>query len=110
MIVQAKIVPDTGTSERRREARIEAGTDVGLRKFGDDAVDARLVNISSRGFMAECSEPIEKGARVWLTLDGIRPLYARVTWSVDGRLGGEFTRPIDPLAVLQTIGKGQPRS
>jgi len=110
MIVQAKIVPDTGTSEKRREARIEAGTEMGLGKFGDGAVDARLVNISSRGFMAECSVPIEKGARVWLNLDGLRPIYARVIWSIDGRLGGEFTRPIDPLAVLQTIGKGRPRS
>lgn len=105
MIVQAKITADLGRAERRSEPRIDAGTDVGLHTLGHDPIDARLLNISSRGFMAESDVAIETGSRIWLTIAGVPRLHARVTWSIGGRFGGEFARAIDPLAVLQVIGK-----
>ena len=107
MIVNAKITADLGRAERRSEPRIDASTDVGLHALGHDPVDARLLNISSRGFMAECEVPIEKGSRIWLTIVGVPRLHARVTWSIGGRFGGEFARAIDPLAVLQAIGSAR---
>ena len=106
MIVQAKITPDLGRADRRREPRLDAETDVGLHKLGHDT-DARLLNISSRGFMAECDIPIERGASIWLKIPGVPRLHARVLWSIGGRFGGEFARTIDPLAVLEAIGKAQ---
>jgi hypothetical protein len=109
MYVQAKITPDFGRSDRfadrRTEPRHYAETGIGLQKFGHGPIDARLVNISSRGFMAECDHPIERDMLLWLTIPGVPRLHARVIWSVGGRFGGEFANPIDPMLVLVAINK-----
>ncbi len=70
-----------------------------------NSVDARLVNISSRGFMAETKAIIEAGSRIWLTLPGPGRVNALVVWTRGGRIGGEFAQPIDPLTVFQAIGQ-----
>ena len=106
MLVQATITPDlTGPEPRRREPRLAADAEVALRKLGETAVDARLINISSRGFMAEADGPVETGARVWLSLPGMARANALVVWSRGCRFGGEFAEPVDPLLVLQAIGR-----
>jgi hypothetical protein len=100
-----QIVPDGATECRRGETRLSVSTDVGLRPFGAAGAEARLVNISSRGFMAESDADIAKGTRVWLTLpDGSR-VSALVIWSKDGKLGGQFSETIDPLVVFQALGR-----
>lgn len=105
MMIHATIVADLDGSEpRRRDERIDAPADVSLRKLGDSAVEARLINISSLGFMAQTNAEIEPGARVWLTLPGAQRVNALVVWTKEGRLGGEFATPIDPLSVLHAIG------
>jgi hypothetical protein len=105
-MIHATITPDraAGTGSRRREVRVEAGAGVSLRPLGTTAVDARLLNISSLGFMAATDAQIEPGSRVWLTLPGVERVNALVVWARSGRLGGEFAAPIDPLQVLQAIG------
>lgn len=107
MVIHASIVPDSdpAAEPRRRDPRIEAPADVALRPLGATAVDARLLNISSLGFMAETEALIEPGVRVWISLPGIPRANALVIWAKDGRLGAEFAEPIDPLVVLQTIGQ-----
>jgi hypothetical protein len=106
MIVHARITPDCSAGEpRRSEPRLEAEAEVALRKLGSTGVEARLVNVSSRGFMVECDSEVEAGARVWLSLPGVTRANALIVWSRGGRLGGEFTQPIDPLIVLQAIGQ-----
>lgn len=106
MMIHATIAPacDPAAEPRRRDARIEASAEVSLRPLGTTAVDARLVNISSLGFMAETDAAIAPGSRVWLCLPGIPRANALVVWAKDGRLGGEFAEPIDPFDVLQAIG------
>lgn len=90
---------------RRREPRIEIGTEIPLREHGRSAVEARLINLSSHGFMAETEALIEPGSRVWLKLPGMARANALVVWSRSGRIGGEFASPIDPLKVFHTLGK-----
>jgi hypothetical protein len=90
---------------RRSEQRIEIEADVPLRELGREAVDARLINLSSRGFMAETDALIEQGSRVWLKLPGVDRANALVVWTRNGRIGGEFATPIDPLKVFQAMGK-----
>jgi hypothetical protein len=90
---------------RRREPRLDASADVSLRKLGASAIGARLINISSNGFMAETEAGIEAGSRVWLTLPGLNRVNALVVWSHGCKLGGEFSAPIDPLLVLNAIGQ-----
>jgi len=104
-VINAKIAPDPEADVRRSEPRIDVQAAVPLRELGHAAVDARLVNISSRGFMAETEALIEPGSRVWLTLPGLPRANARVVWARSGRIGGEFAEPIDPLEVFQAIGR-----
>jgi hypothetical protein len=105
MMITAKIVPDLSAGrDARRDPRIDANADVGLRKLGSSGVDAQLVNISSSGFMAKTDAEITPGSRVWLTLPGISRVNALVIWAQGDKLGGEFAAPIDPLKVLQAIG------
>jgi hypothetical protein len=105
MMITAKIVPDLGAGrDARRDARVEAAAEVGLRALGSNGVDAQLINISSLGFMAKTDAEITPGSRVWLTLPGVSRVNALVVWSKGGKLGGEFAAPIDPLKVLQAIG------
>jgi hypothetical protein len=104
-VINAKLAPDPSAELRRREARVEIQAAVPLRELGHPAVDARLVNLSSHGFMAETDALIEPGSRVWLTLPGLTRANARVVWCRSGRIGGEFAEPIDPLEVFQAVGR-----
>jgi hypothetical protein len=104
-VINAKIAADKEPEPRRREPRLEIEAEVPLRELGREAVDARLINLSSRGFMAETEALIEPGSRVWLTLPGVARANALVLWTKSGRIGGEFANPIDPLKVFQALGK-----
>jgi hypothetical protein len=104
-MINARIAPDLENETRRREPRVEVSADVALRELGANAVDARLINISSRGFMADTAAEIEPGSRIWLTIPGLARVNALVVWANDGRIGGEFSAPIDPLKVFQALGK-----
>jgi hypothetical protein len=104
-VIHAKIAADPGSDARRREARLDVNAAVPLRELGHPAVDARLVNISSHGFMVETDALIEPGSRVWLTIPGLSRANARVVWARNGRIGGEFAQPVDPLEVFQAIGR-----
>ncbi len=108
-MINAKIAPDLKAEPRRREPRLDVSAPIPLREMGTTAVDARLVNISSRGFMAETDADIEPGSRVWLTLPGVRRVNALVIWTDNGRVGGQFADPIDPLKIFQALGKAAPR-
>lgn len=104
-MINAKISADKKPEPRRREPRLEIEAEVPLRELGREAVDARLINLSSHGFMAETEALIEAGSRVWLTLPGVARANALVLWTKSGRIGGEFANPIDPLKVFQALGK-----
>lgn len=104
-MINAKISAAGAIEARRREPRLEIEAEVPLRELGREAVDARLINLSSHGFMAETEALIEAGSRVWLKLPGVARANALVVWSKSGRIGGEFATPIDPLKVFQTLGR-----
>ncbi len=104
-MINAKISADSGGEARRAEPRLAIEAEVPLRELGHESVDARLINLSSRGFMAETEALIEPGSRVWLKLPGMSRANALVVWTNSGRIGGEFASPIDPLKVFQALGK-----
>jgi hypothetical protein len=104
-VIHAKIALEAEMDPRRREERASVGAEVALRQLGRNAVEGRLINISSRGFMAETEALIEPGSRVWLTLPGAGRINGLVLWMKNGRVGGELSEPIDPLAVIQAAGK-----
>jgi hypothetical protein len=104
-VIHAQIRIETTPEPRRREPRMPVSADVPVRQLGQTAVQARLINISSRGFMAETKAVIDPGARIWLTLPGPGRVNALVLWARNGRIGGEFAEPIDPLSVFQALGE-----
>ena len=104
-MLHAKIPIQAEIEPRRREPRESVSAPVPLRQLGQHMVEGRLRNISSHGFMVETEARIEPGSRIWLTLPGAGRVNGLVIWSRNGQIGGELAEQIDPLSIMQAIGK-----
>ena len=82
------------SAERRRFSRLPVELDARVRELGAEGVEARLLNISESGFMAETDGEFEVGSRVWLMLPGRERANAVVKWVAGEKLGAEFAAPI----------------
>ena len=91
--IKARIAEDDG-DERRRLPRRPVELDAKVRELGDNGVEAKVLNISERGFMAEANGHFEVGSRVWLMLPGRSRANAVVKWIAGDRLGAEFAQPL----------------
>ncbi|MFC7535998.1 PilZ domain-containing protein [Sphingomonas sp. GCM10030256] len=96
MIIRGRIAEDTGEADRRRSPRHQVELDGRLRELGTTGTEARILNLSETGFMAETDEDFEVGARVWLMLPGRDRANAVIRWTAAGKIGAEFAEPIDP--------------
>ena len=65
-----------------------------MRELGASGVEARVLNISGSGFMAESDGHFEVGSRIWLILPGRDRANAVVKWTAGDKLGAEFAEPI----------------
>ena len=71
-----------------------------MRALGASGVEATVLNVSERGFMAVADGHFEVGARVWLILPGGRErANAVVKWTAGDKLGAEFAE----LVSLETF-------
>ena len=70
-----------------------------MRELGTTGTQARVLNLSETGFMAETGELFEVGARVWLMLPGRDRANAVVRWVAAGKIGAEFAEPLPPEAL-----------
>ena len=104
-MMHARIEIEGEVEPRRREPRLDVAAEIPLRPLGETAVEARLLNISSRGFMAETKAIIQPGSRIWITLPAAGRVNALVVWARSGRIGGELAEAIDPLAVIAACGR-----
>lgn len=93
-MIKARIaeVPDQG--DRRTAPRQPVELDVTMRELGETGVEARVLNISTSGFMAETEAHFDVGSRVWLILPGRDRASAVVKWIAGDRLGAEFAEPV----------------
>lgn len=57
-------------------------------------IEVKVRNVSARGFMAECHEPVRIGSYVSLDVPGIGPVQAQVRWQIGAKMGGMFLDPI----------------
>lgn len=105
-MIHARIVADRDV-EARGHVRTPLDQDAAIRPLGLSGAEARLVNLSAEGFMARTDAAIAPGCRVWLTLPGLGRINAEVVWARDGKLGGRFAEPIDPLAAFHAAGLTQ---
>jgi hypothetical protein len=101
-MIKARIVEDV--TDRRRDSRVPVDLEAKMRELGSEGVEAKVLNISERGFMAASESEFEVGSRVWLMLPGRDRANAVVKWTAGDRLGAEFTEPIslDGLVVPVT--------
>ena len=82
-------------SERRQTERQPVALEATMRELGASGVEATVINVSERGFMAVADGHFEVGARVWLILPGGRErANAVVKWTAGDRLGAEFAEPV----------------
>ena len=65
-----------------------------MRELGANGVDARVLNLSERGFMAQTEGRFEVGTRVWLMLPGRERANAVIKWTAGDKIGAEFAEPI----------------
>jgi PilZ domain len=91
--IKARIAEDR-TDERRRFSRLPVALEAKMRELGASGVEARVLNISEHGFMAEAEAQFEVGTRVWLMLPGRERANAVVRWIAGDKLGAEFTEPV----------------
>ena len=92
-MIKARIADATDDTDRRRESRHPVEVDAKLRELGATGVEARVINLSATGFMAEAPAEFEVGARVWLIMPGRERANAVVKWVAAGKIGAEFAEP-----------------
>jgi hypothetical protein len=93
-MIRARIADAESPDERRRYSRLPLELDARVRELGSNGVEARVLNISESGFMAQADASFEVGSRVWLILPGRERANAVVKWTAGDKLGAEFAEPI----------------
>lgn len=99
-MIRARIADAGDPSERRQLDRVPLELDVQMRELGASGVEARVLNISERGFMAQSDARFEVGSRVWLMLPGRERANAVVKWIAGDKLGAEFAERISVEGLL----------
>ena len=92
--IKARIADAGDPADRRRAARLPVELDAKVRELGSEGAEARVVNISSAGFMAQSTGDFEVGSRIWLILPGRDRASAIVRWTAGDKLGAEFSEPL----------------
>jgi hypothetical protein len=90
--IKARIFEDK--SDRRSAMRMPVELEATMRELGATGIEARVLNISHLGFMAESEGRFEVGSRVWLMLPGRDRANAVVKWTAGDKIGAEFAEPI----------------
>ncbi len=92
--IKARITEASNPSDRRRSSRVAVEIGARVRELGNEGCEARLINISETGFMAESDGQFEVGTRIWLMLPGRERANALVRWTAGNKMGAEFAEPI----------------
>lgn len=90
-MIRARIGETPNPEDRRRSSRVPVELEARVRQLGTNGVDARVLNLSESGFMAESEGEFEVGSRVWLMLPGRERANAVVKWVAGDKIGAEFS-------------------
>lgn len=93
-MIRARIAEIEDPAERRRFSRLPVELEARVRELGTTGIEARILNISERGFMAQADGNFEVGARVWLMMPNRERANAVIKWIAGDKLGAEFAEPI----------------
>jgi hypothetical protein len=92
--IKARIAEDSDDDERRSAPRLPVEIEAKMRELGASGVEAKVLNISERGFMAIADGCFEVGSRVWLMLPGRERANAVIKWTAGDKIGAEFAHPV----------------
>lgn len=92
-MIKARIA-NADVTERRRSERVPVDLDAQVRELGASGVEARVLDMSDHGFMAQSDGRFEVGSRVWLMLPGRERANAVIKWTAGDKLGAEFSEPV----------------
>ena len=87
-------IAEEGSADRRRADRAPVELGATMRELGANGVEATVLNVSERGFMAVADGRFEVGSRVWLMLPGRDRANAVVKWTAGDKIGAEFAEPL----------------
>ncbi len=104
MAIDARIAEDLSPGDRRIALRAPVDLEAHVRELGSTGTEARILNISADGFMAETGAEYDVGARVWLILPGRERASAVVRWIAAGKIGAQFAEPLSEEALAQIDG------
>ena len=90
--IRARISEDCG-DDRRSASRTPVKLEATMRELGSAGIEAQVLNISERGFMAATDVRFEVGARVWLMLPGRSRANAVIKWIAGDKIDAEFAEP-----------------
>jgi hypothetical protein len=93
-MIKARIEEARDPGDRRRASRHPVEIGAKVRELGSEGFEARVLNISETGFMAEAEGDFEVGTRIWLILPGRERANALVRWIAGSKIGAEFAEPI----------------
>jgi hypothetical protein len=93
-MIKARIEEAGDSGDRRRKSRQPVDIGAKVRELGAEGFEAKVLNISETGFMAEAEGEFEVGSRIWLILPGRDRANALVRWIAGNRIGAEFAEPI----------------
>lgn len=96
-------------AEMRRAPRDDVALPTRMINARRQSVDVLLVNISPLGFMVREYGETPKGSIVKLLLPRLGEWEATVMWSLGGRIGAQFTKPIEPLAYAAMLQAARAR-
>ena len=94
LMIKARIEEARDSSDRRRNSRHAVDLGARVRELGSEGFEAKVINISETGFMAEAEGEFEVGTRIWLILPGRDRANALIRWIAGRRIGAEFSEPI----------------
>ncbi|ATE63905.1 PilZ domain-containing protein [Rhizorhabdus dicambivorans] len=97
-ILTTDVDDDAKYAEQRRAPRDEVALPTRMFVKDHQGSDVLLVNISPLGFMVREYGETPKGSIVRLALPRLGQVTAKVVWSLGGRVGAEFIKPIDHYA------------
>ena len=76
-----------------RDARIDVKYDAQVR-FGGAAVEAMILNVSSKGFRLHAAEELEPGMDITLEVERLAPVRGQIRWTCGQESGGVFLEAI----------------
>ena len=90
------MLPHDPWRDMRKVDRDEVDFTAPLRRLKGRPMDARIVNLSTHGFMIRIDGEFDQGEQILVDLPVVGETMAKVAWALGGRIGGQFVIPIQP--------------